>query len=208
MRREIEEVFQSPVFDFYGSREVGPLAGQCRRGRLHVFNFNNVVEVVDRAGCPVGKGQEGQILVTNLHNRAMPLIRYAIGDSAVMAAGCDCGSKLPAFEKVTGRVTDHFLTRGGLVHGEFFTHLFYHRRWLREFQVLQSSIDEVIVYVVLNERAPQAEVGDIERQMRVVMGDECRIDWVEVDEVPRTPQGKFLFTRSLISGGDGDASGA
>jgi phenylacetate-CoA ligase len=120
MRQVIEEVFGAPVFDFYGSREVGAIAGQCERGAMHLFVFNNWVEVVDEKNQPVGPGQQGRILVTTLHNYAMPLIRYDIGDTAVLGdAYCPCGSNLPTLSRLTGRVTDLFLTRDGtLVHGE------------------------------------------------------------------------------------------
>jgi phenylacetate-CoA ligase len=197
-RETIEEVFQAPVFDFYGSREVGAIAGQCRRGALHLFTFNNWVEVVDDRQRPIQPGQQGRLLVTTLHNYAMPLIRYDIGDTAVLGEPCPC-SPLPTLARLTGRVTDHFLTRdGALVHGEYFTHLFYFRDWVREFQVLQTDVDAITVYVAAH-RTPSAEdLADITGKIRFIMGGGCQVQWEHVDHVPRTPQGKLLFTRSLL----------
>ena len=100
---------------------------------------------------------------------------------------------------LTGRVTDHFLTRAGtLVHGEYFTHLFYFRDWVREFQVLQTDFDTIAVYFAAQQPPPQADIADITEKIRLVMGDKCRVKWEEVEQVPRTPQGKLLFTRSLV----------
>lgn len=198
MRETIEAVFGAPVFDFYGSREVGAIAGQCARGAMHLFTFNNWVEVVDDHGQAVQPGAPGRILVTTLHNYAMPLIRYDIGDTAVVGEACPC-SPLPTLARLTGRVTDHFLTRDGtLVHGEYFTHLFYFRDWVREFQVLQTDVEAIAVYFAAQQPPPKEDIADITDKIRLVMGDGCRVDWEEVEQVPRTPQGKLLFTRSLV----------
>ncbi|MBI4868478.1 MAG: phenylacetate--CoA ligase family protein [Candidatus Wallbacteria bacterium] len=203
MREEIEQAFGVAVRDFYGSREVGPIAGECRRGRLHMLRFHNWTEIVGEDGRPVAPGVEGRVLVTTLHNLAMPLIRYELGDTAVAGGSCDCGSSLPVLQAVSGRITDHFPTRtGGLVHGEFFTHLFYFRNWVEEFQVLQEDLESIRIFVVMRGEPPAADQAAIERQIRERMGP-CSIRWERVDAVPRTPSGKLLFTRSLVENSAG-----
>jgi len=201
MRAVIEDVLGARVYDFYGSREVGAIAGECDQGNMHVFSFNNKIEIVDEQNLPVDVGEEGRVLVTNLHNTAMPLIRYEIGDRAVRGGDCSCGNPLPVMTSVSGRVTDNFLNeKSEIVHGEYFTHLFYHRPWVKEFQVLQTAIDEIQVYYVsVNEPVPDGERAEIDEKIRLVMGEGCSISWKRVDEVPRTPQGKLLFTRSLVT---------
>jgi len=202
MRNVIEEVFQCKVYDFYGSREVGAIAGECRLGKMHIFAFNNLVEVVDANGNPVEPGKEGRLIITTLHNYSMPLIRYEIGDTAVAGSACDCGNELPTLERVTGRVSDHFLTpTGDIVHGEYFTHLFYFRDWVEEFQVLQIEVNRIEVYYVSAKDADSDDVTDINAKIRLVMGETCAVEWIKVDEVPRTPQGKMLYTRSLVTQG-------
>ena len=200
-RAVIERGFGAPVFDFYGSREVGPIAGQGRDGLMHVFDFFNRVEVVDAHGAAVGAGGEGQVLVTSLRNRAMPLLRYDIGDTAEVAAvGPDGGVR--TLRRVTGRVTDHFVAASGaLIHGEYFTHLFYGDHAIREFQVVQHRVDDV--EILWAPRDPGADVTiaartDRDAKIRLVLGDGCAVRWTRVDEVPLTPQGKRLFTRSLV----------
>lgn len=201
MRKVIEEVFQCKVFDYYGSREVGAIAGQCSHGKMHVFTFNNLVEVVDDRNQPVPPGQEGRILITTLHNFAMPLVRYDIGDTAILTEGCDCGIDLPVLEKITGRVTDHFVTQEGtLVNGEYFTHLFYFKDWLSGFQVTQKDVKTIAIDYVADTVVPSVEAEDIKRKIRFVMGHDCRIQWCKVNEILPTPQGKYLFTRSFVAG--------
>lgn len=192
MREEIEEVFNARVYDFYGSREVGPIAGECRAGRKHIFTFNNLVEVV-----------EGRILVTNLHNHAMPLIRYDIGDMGSLGSGpCSCGSSLPWLERIEGRVTDHFLKKDRtMVYAGYFRTLFFYRQWVSQFQVSQYRYDEVEISVVKDETAESKpeEMGEIEAKIRSALGEECKISWKFVSSIPVTPQGKHLPTRCLIT---------
>jgi phenylacetate-CoA ligase len=69
---------------------------------------------------------------------------------------------------------------------------------VREFHVLQRELDLIEVYYVPSAAAVDADMADINRKMRLVMGVDCRIEWHTVDSVPRTPQGKLLFTRSLV----------
>ncbi|MFA5842597.1 MAG: phenylacetate--CoA ligase family protein [Candidatus Gracilibacteria bacterium] len=204
MREKIEKVFKTKVYDFYGSREVGTMAGECHLGAKHIFTFNNFLEVVNADNQPVKVGEEGRILVTTLHNYSMPLIRYEIGDTAILGESCPCGNSLPTLERITGRTTDHFKNKkGDIIHGEYFTHLFYFREWVKTFQVLQEKLDKITLFVVLNpiNHGPTpTETQDIEGKIRLVMGGDCMLTWSYVSEVPKTPQGKHLFTRSLIHG--------
>ena len=200
MRREIEEQFNVKVYDFYGSREVGSIAGECSAGRRHVFIMNNMVEILDDTNQPVGDAAEGRIVVTNLHNYSFPMIRYEIGDTGGMRFdGCACGSSLPILEKLTGRVTDHFRLRdGGLVHGQYFMHLFYFRDWVDQFQVDQVDYNQIKILVVPGSTVEDRDVVDINTKIRLVMGVDCEVEWQYVDSIEKTPQGKHLFTRCLV----------
>jgi phenylacetate-CoA ligase len=200
MRREIEQAFGAKVYDFYGSREVGPIAGECREGRRHIFTFNNHVEVVDDEGAAVKDGEPGRLLITNLHNYSMPLLRYEIGDTGSMSRSpCPCGNPLPYLAEIHGRITDHFKRPdGALVHGEFFTHLFYYRPWVTEFQVNQLALDHVQIAVVKGSEPPAADLADIEAKVRHVMGPDCRVTWEFVPAIARTAQGKHRFTVSHL----------
>ena len=203
MRERIEEQFGARVYDFYGSREVGAIAGECASGRMHVFSMNNFVEVlgdVGDEGGEVAADAEGRLIVTNLHNYAMPLLRYEIGDTGSLSSQrCPCGSDLPVLQSLTGRSTDHFLLRDGtLVHGEFFTHLFYFRAWVASFQVDQLDCDRVHISVILATEPDKDDMREITASIRTVMGQECAVEWRFVDSIPKTVQGKHLYTRRLF----------
>lgn len=90
--------------DAYSSMECGFIALQCPTGSgYHVMAETHLVEVVDGAGRPCQPGEQGRVLVTDLHNFATPLIRYDIGDYAIAGAACDCGRGLPRLERIIGR---------------------------------------------------------------------------------------------------------
>ncbi len=200
MRDEIESQFSTKVYDFYGSREVGAISGECSQGRMHVFVMNNVMEILDADDHPVADGEDGRIIVTNLHNYTLPLIRYEIGDTGALGTNmCRCGSNLPLLQRLTGRVHHHFVLRdGSLVYGEFVNHLFYFREWVEQFQVDQLDYDYLRVKVVRRGDVKETDVLEISRSLRLVMGEDCDLDWQYVDSIDTTPQGKFNYTRNLM----------
>lgn len=200
MREKIEKVFGTKVYDFYGSREANNLAGECKEGLMHILGFHNNIEVLNKHDEPVKEGEEGKVIVTNLHNYSMPFIRYEIGDMAVLGPGrCKCGNPLLTLKKITGRVTDHFVKEDGtIIHGEYFTHLFYLKDWVKAFQIIQYDYKRIRNSVILNDNIIESEKKDIEDKIKLLMGDDCQVTWDFVDEIPKTPQGKYLYTKSLV----------
>ena len=201
MREKIETVFGTKLYDYYGSREVNGMAGECKYGFMHVFMFmKNYLEILDSSNQPVGEGEEGKVIVTNLHNYSMPLIRYEIGDMAVLGPEkCKCGNTLPTLKRITGRITDHFVKEDGtIVHGEYFTHLFYLKDWVRAFQVVQEDYSIIKILIVPEGKMNEPEKKDTVDKIKLVMGQDCKVIWEFVHEIPKTPQGKYLYTKSLV----------
>lgn len=200
MREKIEEVFEIKLYDFYGSRETSSLAGECKYGLMHIFMFNKYIEILDDRNQPVKEGEEGRVIVTALHNYSMPFIRYEIGDTAVLGPEkCECGNPLPTLKKVTGRITDHFIKEDGtIIHGEYFTHLFYLKDWVKAFQVIQEDYKKIRILVALKDGIKESEKKDIENKTKLVMGKDCEVIWDFVKEIPRTKSGKYLYTKSLV----------
>ncbi len=200
IRDIVESIFGAKVYNFYGSREAGGLAGECRDGFLHTFPFNNYVEVLDNDNQPVGEGKRGRVIVTNIHNYSMPLIRYEIGDIAeVGPERCACGNGLPTLKDITGRSIDYFVREdGALVYGDYFTHLFYLKAWLRKFQVIQEDYKKITISVVLEDKLDENEKIEINEKIKLVMGQDCNITWKFVKEISRPESGKHIYTKTLI----------
>ena len=96
MRALCQDVFGVPIVDCYSSEETGYMALQCPDypPALHVMAEGVYLEVLDAAGRPCAPGEVGRVVVTPLHNFAMPLLRYEIGDFAECGAPCACGRGL------------------------------------------------------------------------------------------------------------------
>ncbi len=203
MREKIESIFRTKLYDIYGSREVGNIAGECKEGLYHIFSFNNYIEVLDANNQPVKDGEEGKIVVTNLHNYSMPIIRYEIGDMAILGTEkCKCGNMLPTLNKVTGRITDHFILRNGTtVPAEYFIHLIgvvCNTGFIKKFQVIQVDYNLIELLVVPDGDIAESQKKDIEDKIKLVMGQDCVIIWDFVEEIPKSKSGKYLYTKCLI----------
>jgi len=202
MRNTIEEVFGAPVYNRYGAAEVGRIASECKAGKLHVFSFSNHVEILDEQDRPVSPGAVGRVVVTPLHNLAMPLIRYDIGDLARVASEpCSCGSPLAALEEIRGRVNHYFVrSDGSLVHTGNFVSMLCERDWILRFQVVQEDLDRIRIAFrrTPGREIPEGDLDALSRTIRSIMGEGSRIFWDEVEDVPKSPIGRHLHVRSLV----------
>jgi len=148
-RELIEDVFGCRVFDTYGSREFGAVAVECEQHQgLHTLADLHYVELI-KDGQPVTEGDFGDIIVTDLHNYAMPFIRYQIGDLGRPQPGvCPCGRGFPLIAEIVGRSNAIVTTPNGrYIHGAFFSHLFYGLEEVRKFRVHQRSLTEIDVLI-------------------------------------------------------------
>ena len=97
------ELWNAVLYDVYSASEVGSIAFQCPdHAGLHVQSEHVYVEIVRDDGSPCAPGESGRVIVTDLHNFAMPLIRYDLRDHARLGAPCPCGRGLPVLEEILG----------------------------------------------------------------------------------------------------------
>jgi len=200
MREEIESVFGCPVYNHYGCREVGSIASECtEKDGLHVLVDHNIVEVVDEHSQLCKPGEEGEIVVTNLDNFAMPIIRYKIGDLGVFKEynQCACGCTYPRLEKVTGRVTDVFRTsKGRVISPVFFAHLMgviFKDANIGKFQFIQKSLYKVEVKIETNSVLSNSFTEELKSKVRLAMGESCNVEIKHVKSISKTPSGKFRY---------------
>jgi phenylacetate-CoA ligase len=199
MREQLEETFGCRVLNRYGSRETGDMAGECEhRTGLHVLPWNCHVEVLGGDGAPVGPGEEGEIAVTGFTNRAMPLVRYLIGDRARLPereVECPCGRRTQMLAEVTGRSVDTFIgSDGQMVGGGYFTSLMFFRPWLRQFQVVQQAPDRVVFRVTCESPVPAQDREEIVAKTRAVLGDGCSVEFECADSIDPSSSGKLRYT--------------
>lgn len=200
MRAELGEVFGCPVRDVYASSETGPLAGECAHGRLHVFEAANRVEPLDAAGRAAPPGTPARMVVTNLHNSAMPLLRYALGDTVEAASGpCACGRAGMALTRVVGRVIDHLVRADGvLVEPSHLLDTMTRTDWLDEYRMVQQRDGRIEITFTRRREPSDDDKARVAARIREVMGPKCVIAFTPVEVLPSDPGGKHHFIRSTL----------
>jgi phenylacetate-coenzyme A ligase PaaK-like adenylate-forming protein len=152
-RAILSKAFGPNIFETYGSRETMLMAAECEQhAGMHLSQENLVLEIV-AGGKAAGPGQTGDVVVTDLHNYGMPMIRYVNGDVALSPSKerCACGRGLARLERVDGRRAATLLDKeGNGVPGIVFHVLFSdaRRELVRQFQAVQSSNGQVVLKIV------------------------------------------------------------
>jgi phenylacetate-CoA ligase len=205
IRAKVKKVFKAPIFDNYGSRETGGIACNCEKNEgLHLIPNIHYVEILDANANEVSPGESGEIVVTLLTNYTMPLIRYTIEDRGILSKKvCSCGRGFPLLEKVEGRIRNMFKNKqGDLIDGGFFISLFYFRDYVKKLQVIQKAVDKITINLVLkdSEKIQEAkkDFKNINKEIRLVMGNETKIQYNILDEIKPTKAGKHMYTFSQI----------
>ncbi len=195
-RKKIEDYFDSVVIDTYGLNDGGISANECqKREGLHIDTEKSILEVTDEEGTPL-EGKEGKILATNLFNPIMPLLRYDSGDLGILKGEdpCSCGRGLPLLKEIIGRSTDMLYTPDGrMIHGWYFLYIFWeYFTGIREYQVIQSSLDQIKILIVPEENQdPKDEIIEIEKIVKAHVPS-WHLEFETVESIPR-PFGKMKF---------------
>lgn len=193
-RELIEQVFRCPVFETYGSREFMLIGAECERHEgLHLSMENLLVEIVNDDGQPTPDGDEGNVVVTDLFNHAMPFVRYVTDDRATAGFGqCGCGRGLPLLRRVIGRRLDTLRTATGrVIPGEFFPHLFKDYHEVGRFQVRQGPDDRIALLVVpAGEELSRETRRRLRDAIRAQIHDPTPIEIRVVTKIPLTHTGK------------------
>ncbi len=201
-RRLIESVFACPVTNRYGCEEVSLIACECEQHTgLHVNSPGVYVELM-RDGQPTGPGEPGSVVVTDLANRAMPLLRYQVGDVATWAGWtCPCGRGLPLLERVEGREADYVVTAAGeLISGISLTENFaLHVPGVAQIQIVQEAVDQFLFRIV---KGPDFGPASLERLHELVVehfGPQVAFTCEYRDRIPPEASGKYRFCISNVA---------
>ncbi len=201
-RRVIEQVFQGPVTNRYGCEETSLIASECEAHHgLHVNSDSLFVEVAADRPDSASTGL-GSLLVTDLTNRAMPLIRYKVGDVVVGSTRhCRCGRGLPLLERIEGREADYILTGDGrLISGISLTENFaLHIQGTTQVQIIQERHEMLRLRLVVDEQFGFRSQQQIRALVEQTFGPSMRYQVELVEHIPQEPSGKYRFCISPIA---------
>lgn len=204
-RQVVESVFGVPLYNHYGSRDVGMIASECStHDVLHFHPWSCHVEF-----DPVGATPDGiayRLLVTDLLNFGQPFIRYDTGDSVILAEdACPCGSSFPSVRKILGRVVDGLMladssivpgtaiaTKMGAISGNFLS--------IAQVQFVQKSSEHLHLKYVLSpgKDSTQRELDSIREGINTLAGQKLHWTFEQVSEIPRERSGKARLCLSEV----------
>lgn len=200
-RNTMEEAFGRNIFDQYGCGETNSIAFECEKHEgLHVAAEHTIMELVGDDGR---KDSRGHVIITNLDDYAMPIIRYRNGDQARWASrDCACNRKLPLLEQIEGRVYDFIEGPGGRkVHAgvidDIFLDMNLDRKYeIKEFRIVQDAIDRLRLEFVTEKDVLESDQVLIRQKINRYLGN-VTTEITKVDSLPKTKMGKRLFVLSL-----------
>ena len=183
-RDSIRRAFGGEVYEAYGTAEIGEVAHECRsHAGLHVASERVIVELLDPQGEPVAAGERGEIVVTDLDNKCLPLIRYRTGDYARAVEGaCGCGLALPRLDRIEGRHPVAIGHHGRWLAGGFFGRWFADRgHAVARYRVGQAPTQSaepgaLVIDIVKAGRFQEGLVTELRHAIAARLGDDLVIE--------------------------------
>lgn len=194
----IEKAFPGiRIIEHYGFSENAGAASKCACGSYHedfeLGHFELKDSVTD------GDYSTGVLLSTGFHNFAMPFIRYEVGDTLTFDnRSCKCGLQSQVIHEINGRNEDYVITPEG-THIMRFDYIFKDTSSIRECQVIQRQLGEVVIRIVCRDNY-NASVTEkhLRDNIHTMISPTIKVVFEYIDEIPRTKAGKFKAVVSEI----------
>jgi len=201
-RKSIEDSLNCKVYDKYGSREFSGIAYECDHHLgHHIVAENYIVEILKDKKTAL-KGEVGEVVITDLNNYCMPLIRYRIGDLATALGdeSCKCGRGLPLIGNIQGRVQSIIVgANGKFLPGTYFSHLFKDYEFIvKQYQVIQTKSGEIDIKIVKALRYEEKLFKELILMISNTLGDKTKINIEFVDIIPLVKTGKHSSVLSTL----------
>ena len=194
-REVIERAFGAKVRDQYASSEGAPFVWECEYGHYHYDVTTGVIEQIEGSN---------EVLVTSFTTYGTPLIRYRIGDSMVFSKSndlCECGFNTPLVESIEGRAIDFlYSTKGAKINlGNIANILKYMPNSIVKSQFVQDEIDHIVVRLVYDGEFTEDQRTVLVNEMKHKFGNDLRVDFELVDDVPREKSGKYKLIVNKVT---------
>jgi phenylacetate-CoA ligase len=200
IRDAIRQAFACDCFDDYSTFEFHHVAYECRRHRYHLAADNVIAEFV-RDGRAVAPGEAGEILLTGLTNRAMPLLRYAIGDVGVAGdEECPCGRGFPTMRLLEGRVDDFLvLPSGRRISPRMVNPAFEFLPGILEHVLVQEAVDRFVVHLNVAPPYRQTTPALAQQALREVLAEPVDVAVHLAENLERGRTGKLRCIVSKVA---------
>ena len=209
-RRLLRESFGVDPVESYGSVEMGVMAYETpARGGLHLCEDQTVFEFLDDKGHPVPAGEAGRVIVTDLSQTLMPLIRYDQGDLAVF---CERetfnGDLVRRLQRIIGRDDDYILMPDGSRRAyDTFSDVIVEMKGIDQFRIVQQTTYQFRVEVVAVNTVYEKLKGEIMRLFEAQFPRPYRFSIHRVHRIEPDPSGKIRKVISELTGPPNIANG-
>ncbi len=200
-RTILSTAFQAKVLDYYGSWEGGNIAWECPQcSCLHINSDMVIVEVL-KNGKHVPVGQEGEVIITNLHSYAMPFIRYRQEDVIVMSEKEPiCGRPFPLIKHIRGRIVDIItLPSGKRIPPHLFGNVLDDIPGVKQWRVIQEKRNLLSIEIIPASNYNEDLTLIIEEKIRNIVGHHIKISISFVKNIKLGPSYKIIMVSSKIS---------
>ncbi len=204
-RQLIEGDLQISILSSYEACEALKVGFTCELGKgFHLHPDLCALPLINQKGELVGRGEHGEVVISNLVNRATVLLNYRLGDLAILdERPCKCGRTFPLLQSFEGRKEDIIeLPDGNIVYPRLVWNVFKERRNVERYQVVQrgprSFAVEVFPTVGINMKILEEELKE---EFQSLFGDKTQVDVLFVKSFPVTDPGKF---RAVVGWKDGE----
>lgn len=190
-RKEIEKIFGSSVVSRYSNMENGFIAQQPVGEDFYLINNASYkVELLDLdRDVPVGLGKLGRIVVTDLFNYSMPLIRYDTGDLGMFGKVQYRNRDVVALVSVEGRKADTiFQTNGNIASSYIITNTMWPYKEIRQWQFVQVS--KCDYKFIINGHIDDVQKQELENTLKEYLGEDAHFDYEFVNDIPVLSSGK------------------
>jgi phenylacetate-CoA ligase len=205
VRSYLAASFNIDVIDIYGCNEFKEVAWQCGVSKgYHINEDELVLEVLDNQDKPLGFGEAGQIVITDLLNRAMPLIRYRMADTGVqLHRKCTCGCNFAMMRPLAGRLYDDIiLPSGKVISAYLFTTSIEKIHGLRQYQVVQKTPETLVVRLDIDSHQQSQDYGMIETKLQNITKNLMNIDIQFCNCFEVEKNGKFRVIKNDLQGSE------
>lgn len=199
LRRHIARMPGCRLVDLYGSIETGIIAGQCPDcGAYHPAARHLILELLDETGRPAKAGALARIVVTPMFNRAMPLVRYETGDFALVGRSGTCSRAPISIERIVGRERNLFKLPDGRRVTPTVPARVAREMGMRKFKLVQTSLTEIELRYLAEDGAQPVPQAVAQAAVDRYLSPGFVVQPLRVDDLPRTPGGKYLMHESMV----------
>ena len=168
----IEKAFGCPVVNYYGSTEGSTMITQCKNGKLHIDDECGIIEFLREDGTPAEYGEPASMVITSFTTKAMPLIRYNIGDLGVLSNEiCSCGRNTAIVSEIVGRIDDVFITPEKGYVGRLSTSLKLLPSTVKRAQIHQNSPTDFLLLLETEKKLEELQLDEVYNDLYDKLGD-------------------------------------